>query len=134
MDLPVPILPPFGPRKPARHAEVRLPEVVTEIEDALLKDQQVHLYNVRGVGYEILAPAHQTKRAEEEGVREMRKALTRLGDRLVNVDHAQLTAEQRRQNVDAQVRFRGLEAMLRQSKRKLPEALRAVEQKTEAGA
>jgi hypothetical protein len=85
-----------------------------EFEEALLVEHQVALANVRGVGYRIVAPHEQTAWAERHGISEVRKAVRKLSNRLMNVDFVALGAEDRKSNADALARLGMLGGMLKQ--------------------
>jgi hypothetical protein len=78
---------------------------------ALLSDHQVALSNVKGVGYQIVRPPEQTAWAEDQGDAELKKALRKRRDRLVNVNMTSLTQDERRQNADALARLGALAGM-----------------------
>jgi hypothetical protein len=95
----------------AQKAELRFLGQFKEFEDALLREHQTALANVRGVGYRIVPPSEQTAWAERSGVSDIKKAVRRLGDRLTNVDLARLSSVERQQNADALARLAMLSGM-----------------------
>lgn len=80
---------------------------------ALLEEYRMDLVSVRGYGYEIVTPAEASRRAYEEEMYEIRKAMRNMARRLRFVPIAQLTDEQRRENTDLLVRAAGLRQMLK---------------------
>lgn len=84
---------------------------------ALLREHQIDLVRDIGEGYHVVPPAEQTKVAYHDGIADVRKALGRLSERLTNVDHAQLTNEQRRENAEALAKLSMLETMRRRARR-----------------
>ena len=82
------------------------------LEDALLEKRQMALRNVRSVGWEVVYPHEQTDWAMNDGANEMKKALKRMYSRQVNVNHALLTSEQKKDNADSLARTSMLNCML----------------------
>jgi hypothetical protein len=97
----------------AQKAELQFLGQFKAFEDALLTEHQIALTNVRGVGYRIVPPGEQTSWAEGQGVGEVKKAVRKLTDRLTNIDLAQLTTEQRKENADALARLAMLSGMIK---------------------
>lgn len=108
------------PLADAQKAELQFLSQFKAFEDALLTEHQIALSNVRGVGYRIVPAAEQTRWAEESGVSEVKKAIRKLGDRLTNVDLAQLTQDQRRENADALARLAMLSGMVKRTVERAP--------------
>lgn len=77
----------------------------SEMQKRLLAEHQIDLTNERGYGYRVVPPEKQTKVAYEDGIADARKSLRKMRDRIINVNHALLTAEQRRENADALARL-----------------------------
>lgn len=71
----------------------------------MLKEHRMMLDTETGTGLRILLPCEQTAAAELTLRKDMTRALRTHRDRILHVDHAQLTAEQRQENANAQVRF-----------------------------
>lgn len=80
---------------------------------ALLEDHRMDLVSVRGYGYEIVTPADASRRAFDEEMHEIRKAVRNLARRLLYVPTAQLTDDQRRENADLLARAAGLRRTLK---------------------
>lgn len=97
----------------AQKAELQFLGQFKAFEEALLTEHQIALANVRGVGYRVMPAAEQTRWAEEVGAAEVKKAVRKLGDRLTNVDLAQLTTEQRKENADALARLAMMTGMVK---------------------
>jgi hypothetical protein len=106
----------------AQKAELQFLAQYKAFEDALLTEHQIALSNVRGVGYRIVPSAEQTRWAEDSGVTDVKKAIRKLGDRLTNVDLAQLTQDQRRENADALARLAMLSGMVKKTVERTPVA------------
>jgi hypothetical protein len=83
----------------------------TNFEEALLKEHQIALRPRTGQGYEIVRATEQTAWAFADGIKTVRKSLTKMADRLLNVDHAQLSSDQRRANADALAKMAMLSGM-----------------------
>ena len=82
---------------------------------ALLEEHRMDLVSVRGYGYEIVTPAEASRRAYDEEMHEVHKAMRSLRRRLTYVAVGQLTDEQRRENTDLLARGSLLRRMLRPS-------------------
>jgi hypothetical protein len=78
---------------------------------ALLEEHRMDLANVRGYGYEIVTPAEASRRAFDDGIAEIKKALRTMARRLIFVPTGQLTDEQRRENADLMARSSTLRRM-----------------------
>lgn len=111
------------PDTPAAEAEKAKLASLAQFErfaDALLNEDKVALASVRGLGYRIVPSVEQTGWAEAECRADLAKALRRSGDRIRNVDLARLSADQRRENADAQARLAALRSVTTKTFRKLP--------------
>lgn len=86
-------------------------------EEVLLKEHHVHLYNKFAVGYEVLRASEQTSRAEEESIRNIRREMHKLGQRLYNVDIVKLSDRERQFNADALGRLGQMVGMTKNFKR-----------------
>lgn len=80
---------------------------------ALLEEHRMDLVSVRGYGYEIVTPAEASRRAYDEEMHEVRKAIRNLARRLRYVPLAQMTDEQRRENADLLARAASLRRLLK---------------------
>lgn len=84
---------------------------VEAFKSELLKDYQVCLQSVRGKGYRWVPPHEQTGVAVGEMGRNIRKAFRDGGAKLRNLRIAELTADQRRENLDAVAKIAALSGM-----------------------
>lgn len=80
---------------------------------ALLEEHRMDLVSVRGYGYEIVTPDEASRRAYDEEMHEVRKAMRNLGRRLRFVPLSQMTDEQRRENADLLARAASLSRVLK---------------------
>lgn len=76
-------------------------------EHAMLLDTEV------GEGLRIVIPAEQTARVNQRGRASLAKALREMRDGLTHLNRSMLTAEQARENTDAQVRLAARVSALR---------------------
>lgn len=83
----------------------------------LLRDHQVCLQSVRGKGYRWVPPHEQTSFAAKEFEKEAVKLFRQTGQRLRNVRLAELTEDQRRENLDAGAKLVALRGMARKQLR-----------------
>lgn len=87
----------------------------SDFRDELLEEHRLALRTMWGDGsYQVIHPADQTEAAVNEGAKEMRRALRKMTKTLVFVRHEELTAEQQKQNADAQAKAAMLAGMVRQ--------------------
>ncbi|KPA87276.1 hypothetical protein PF66_06186 [Pseudomonas asplenii] len=84
---------------------------VEAFKSDLLKLHQVCLQSVRGKGYRWVPPHEQTGVAVGEMGRKIRKAFRDGGDQLRNLRIAELTSDQRRENLDAVAKIAALSNM-----------------------
>jgi len=106
----------FGINEPRTVAEAQQHhlqwlQAFSNFRDELLQKHRVMLRNVTGVGYEVIAPENQTKRALQDRGREVGLALQRMTAELTCIDADALTDEQRRENSDALAKVGALIAM-----------------------
>ena len=101
----------------AQRAELLFLGNFKSLEGALLKDHQIALKNVRGVGYMVVAPGDQTKWADHEGMTDIKKGIRKMAGRIANVDLTALDSDQRRENADYLAKVAALRAMVRESKK-----------------
>lgn len=85
----------------------------------LLEDHMIDLRNARRVGYRWVPAKEQTRTAFRDGMKAINKELHTASRRIENTDVAKLTADERRQRDEAQVRLARL-ASMRHSVRRLP--------------
>ncbi len=95
----------------AQKAELAFLGAFQSFQSALLHDHQIALTNIKGVGYQYVRPEEQTKWAEDQGDGELKKALRKRRDRLMNVPLHLLDADHRRQNADSLARLGMLAGM-----------------------
>lgn len=79
----------------------------------MLREHRMYLDTEIGLGLRIVLPAEQTAKVQDKGRKALARALRDMREGLTHVDAGQLTAEQRRENVDAQVRLASRAQMLR---------------------
>lgn len=84
---------------------LRILQEISALRQEMLIEHQMMLETELGVGLRILLPCDQTAASEAALRKELMKSLRQHRDRILNVDHSQLTASQRQENVDAQVRM-----------------------------
>lgn len=72
--------------------------------DALLYEHKRYLVNVRGVGYKIIEPPHQTTAAMRALSRDMRRSIAKAMSALVNIDETALQLDDARENAEARAR------------------------------
>ncbi len=82
------------------------------LKSYLLNERSMALRSVYGVGHEIVMPTEQTEWAETEMDREMKKAFARSSERLINIDHNQLTSQQTTENANALARLGAARALV----------------------
>lgn len=71
----------------------------------MLREHRMYLETEIGLGLRIVLPSEQTAKVQDKGRKALARALRDMRDGLTHVDATQLTAEQRRENTDAQVRL-----------------------------
>lgn len=86
---------------------------VESFKSTLLKDHQVCLQSVRGKGYRWIPPHEQTGFASKEFEKEAGRVFRTAGQRLRNVRIAELTDQQRQENLDAGAKMVALRGMTR---------------------
>ena len=109
-------LPPIEDGMTVKQAETIRLKFLSQFESfrrALLEECRMDLVSVRGYGYEIVTPAEASRRAFDEEMHEIRKAVRNLARRLCYVPTGQLTDEQRRENADLMARAAGLRRTLK---------------------
>ena len=83
----------------------------------ILEEYQIDLASVAGMGYRLTPPGEQTSLAYADGVHEVRKGLRKMQQRLINVNVAALTNEQRNENATMIARQAMLASMIRKVNR-----------------
>lgn len=97
----------------AQKLQLRLLSQFTPFREALLDQDQIDLQSVPGVGYELVPPADQSRRAVKDTLHDVQKAVRKGVARATNVNTALLTAEQRREHADNLARLGMLRRMLK---------------------
>jgi len=105
----------------AQKLQLKLLSQFIPFREALLDQDQIDLQSVPGVGYELVPPVDQSRRAVEDTLRDIAKAMRKGVARATNVNTALLTTEQRREHADNLARLGVLRRMLRPA-RELPPA------------
>jgi hypothetical protein len=95
---------------------------VDALRDHMLREHLMYLDTEIGLGLRIVLPAEQTLRVQDKGRKALARALRDMRDGFTHVDTSQLTAEQRKENTDAQVRLAARVQALRPIDRALPRA------------
>ena len=116
-------LQPVDDRMTVRQAEVIRLKFLSQFESfrrALLEDHSMDLVSVRGYGYEIVTPGEASRRAYDEELYEIKKAMRSMARRLTHVPIAQMTDEQRRENADLLARAAQLRRMIGHTPDALP--------------
>lgn len=83
-------------------------EMLSKIDafrDELLCKYQRYLINIRGVGYKIIEPPHQTSAAMTRLHKDIRRSIAQAMSALVNVNNKALSLEDARENADARAKL-----------------------------
>lgn len=121
----------FGLKEPTGIEEYKamqfeLLQAMTAFREALLESHQIALKSVPGKGYEVVAAKDQTKFALTTGIASVKREMAKMASILLNVDHAQLTVDERRENADALAKAAMMRSMFTKAVRlKLPKQDRA---------
>jgi len=86
--------------------------------EELLTNYQVHLKPVGKGAHIVLAANEQTSEAWQQGVSDIKKAMSKMRQRLTNVSLDQLTVEERKENANALARMSLLAGMYKRARRK----------------
>lgn len=113
----------FGITKPdtgtveqVQEYQLKLLATTDAFRTVLLEQYQIHLKPC-GKGAHIVIPPHeQTQEAWGNGVNDIKRAFRKMGTALINVDVAQLTQDQRKDNTDAQVRMAMMTGMFKRAR------------------
>lgn len=124
---------PMTPYQDAQAVELSFLGAFSEFRQALLVERSMALKTVPHVGYTIVQPPDQTKFAQETFEREMRKAFSRADETLFNVNHAELTDAESRENTEALQHLAGLRAIMTGSRRITDAALKKLMGSSEEG-
>lgn len=98
--------------KQAQEANLQFLASFQSLKSYFLNERSMALKTCHGVGHEIVKPPEQTEWADTELEREMKKAFARAAERLVNIDHSQLTTQQSRQNAESLARTGTMRALM----------------------
>jgi hypothetical protein len=104
--------------KSSKKTELEFMANFKRLENTLLEERQIALKNIRSVGWQVVAPGEQTDWALNNGATEMKKALKKMYSRQVNVNHALLTHEQKKENADSLARTSMLNGMIARFQKK----------------
>lgn len=85
--------------------QLRRLQQVDALRKHMLREHAMYLDTEIGEGLRIVIPAEQTARVNQRGRASLAKALREMRDGLAYVNRGALTAEQARENTDAQVRL-----------------------------
>lgn len=77
---------------------------VDGFRDEMLTQYERYLINVRGIGYKIVEPPHQTREAMVKLHRELRKSVAAAMEALVNINSRMLSLDDSRENADARAK------------------------------
>lgn len=101
-------------------------EMLSKIDgwrDELLRKHCRYTVNIRGVGYKIIEPPHQTAAAMTKMQKELRRSISQAMTALVNVNERALSLEDARENADARAKLGAFATLhLKQLERKAKEA------------
>ena len=87
------------------------------LKAALLEEHLVALRSARGVGYEVVSPDEQTEWAMNEVRLELRKTFRNGNARLNNIQLDALSADKRKENIDARGRLAAIRSLTRKELR-----------------
>ena len=93
--------------------QLRRLQQVDALRKHMLREHAMYLDTEVGEGLRIVIPAEQTARVNQRGRSALAKALREMRDGLTHLNRGMLTAEQARENTDAQVRLAARVAALR---------------------
>ncbi|MCK7581048.1 MAG: hypothetical protein MZV65_39590 [Chromatiales bacterium] len=104
---------PVGLLTVERHRELQfdLLQKVESFKTIMLEEHKRFLVNVRGVGYKIIEPPHQTNAAMKRFQREFHKSLQQAMSALVHINESVLTLEDARDNAEAKAKLGYLKAI-----------------------
>ena len=85
--------------------------VLSEVRDELLREHKMLLINVRTEGYKVIHPSEQTDHALYAGAKDLKRAFTRMDERLTHVNRPMLTPEERARNDIARAKIAALQTL-----------------------
>lgn len=74
-------------------------------KDEMLTRHHRYLINIRGIGYKIIEPPHQTNAAMTRMQRDLRKAISNAMSAVVNINDTALSIEESRANAEARAKI-----------------------------
>lgn len=83
-------------------------DMLTKIDgfkDEMLTRHQRYLINIRGIGYKIIEPPHQTNAAMTKMQNDLRKTISSALKAVINIDEAALSLEDARANAEARAKI-----------------------------
>lgn len=86
--------------KEAQTIELKRLSMFEPFREALLTDHRMYLDSVPGIGYEIVTPAEQSRRAHSSAMRTISNEMRKYRQRLISVNIAALSDSERRENAD----------------------------------
>lgn len=89
-----------------RAGQFELLRRVDGFKDVMLTDYQRYLVNVRGAGYKIIEPPHQTAAALRRLQTDLRKSLNAAMSALVHIDETALSLDASRENAEAKAKLK----------------------------
>lgn len=84
---------------------------VEGFKDELLVTHKWYLVNVRGTGYQVVKPKHQTKTAMLQMEKDLRKAVSKTLCALVHINETALSLEDARENAESKAKVAALRTM-----------------------
>lgn len=104
------------PDKPMtiKEHDARVWDVLSKVEafkETMLTEHKWYLITVRGVGYIICKPQHQTKSAMLKLNRDLRKSITQAMKALVHINESVLSLEDARENAESKAKLAALRTM-----------------------
>lgn len=103
--------------------ELKILSMREAFRNGLRSDYRMDLVSVQGLGYEIVTPSEQSRRAMEDFVSIQRREITKLLARLRYVNIVALSDDERRENANLLARAGTLAQMLRREAPLLPDDL-----------
>ena len=108
--------PEMGTFKVMQEYQLKMLTATESFKAVLLEQYQIHIKSIGNGAHVVIPPAEQTREAWGNGVNDVRRVLRKMGNALVNVDIAQLTQDQRKENTDAQVRLAMMTGMFKRAR------------------
>lgn len=102
-----------------REAQFVIMDRVEQFKAALLVGHSVYIVSARGEGYRIVPPSDQAFVATTQAMREVRRQFRKCQRVLEHTRMSELTADESRRHLDAQVKVAALTGMLDREKREV---------------